>query len=119
MLKQISPFENSCESTYCQREIAYAQLLNKRIIPLLIKPVDLQQLPPCQRTLQFINFSDNTTSKQDEDDIAKLLKILRHGADYHNEHKRLLTQALKWKRQYRNPSILLRGYNLRHNAVLF
>ncbi|MEM6840406.1 MAG: toll/interleukin-1 receptor domain-containing protein, partial [Cyanobacteria bacterium P01_C01_bin.120] len=31
-----------------------------------------------------------------------------------NEHKVLLTQALKWERQQRNPSILLRGYNLRH-----
>ncbi|MBT9314093.1 TIR domain-containing protein [Leptothoe spongobia] len=101
-------------STYCQREIKYAQLLNKRIIPLLIKPVDLQQLPPRQRTLQFINFSDNITPEQDKSDVAKLLRILHHRADYHNEHKQLLTKALKWKRQHRNPSILLRGYNLRH-----
>ncbi|MFG6100075.1 TIR domain-containing protein [Leptothoe sp. ISB3NOV94-8A] len=101
-------------STYCQREIAYAQLLNKRIIPLLVKPLDMQRLPPRQRSLQFINFSDNTSLEQYEDDIAKLLRILRHGADYHSEHKQLLAKALKWKRQHRNPSILLRGYNLRH-----
>ena len=102
------------QSTYCQREIAYAQLLNKRIIPLLVKPMDMQQLPSRQRSLQFINFSDNPTPEQHESNIAKLLRILRHEAPYHDEHKQLLVKALKWKRQYRNPSILLRGYNLRH-----
>ncbi|HEY9670313.1 MAG TPA: TIR domain-containing protein, partial [Waterburya sp.] len=39
--------------------------------------------------------------------------ILRQDEAYYNEHKVLLTKALKWKRQHENPSILLRGYNLR------
>jgi hypothetical protein len=39
--------------------------------------------------------------------------MLHEDAAYYNEHKVLLTKALKWKRQHENPSILLRGYNLR------
>ena len=104
---------HALNSSQCQQEIAYAQELNKRIIPLLIHPIDLQQLPASQRSLQFINVADNTTPEQHENDVAKLLRILQDEADYYNEHKLMLVKALKWERQHRNPSILLRGYNLR------
>ena len=46
-------------------------------------------------------------------DESQLLKILHEDAAYYNEHKVLLTKALKWRRQHENPSILLQGYNLR------
>ncbi len=108
----ISP--DSLESQYCQQEITYALSLNKRIIPLLIHPVDLAQIPAALRLIQFINFADNTTTEQHQRDMAKLIKILREDESYHAEHKILLTKALKWDRQQGNPSMLLRGYNLRH-----
>jgi len=47
-------------------------------------------------------------------DESQLLRILCQDAAYYNEHKILLAKALKWQRQHCNPSILLRGYNLRH-----
>jgi WD40 repeat protein len=108
---------DALESNVCQQEIAFAQKLNKRIIPLLVKPTDLAQIPSNQRTLQFINFADNTTVEQHDNDIAKLLRVLRTEAEYHHEHKLMLTKSLKWERQHRNPSILLRGYNLRRAAA--
>ncbi len=108
----ISP--DSLASVYCQQEIEYALRLNKRIIPLLIKPIDLEKVPPQIQALQFINFADNTTQAQYEGDFAKLIKILNQDADYYEEHKVLLFKALKWERQKQNPCILLRGYNLRH-----
>ena len=46
-------------------------------------------------------------------DESQLLRILRQDEAYYNEQKVLLTKALKWERQHDNPSILLRGYNLR------
>ncbi len=104
---------DSLDSHLCQQEIALAQKLNKRIIPLLVKSIDLTQIPASQRSLQFINFADNTTAKQHDNDMAKLLRVLQTEADYYTEHKQMLTKALKWERQHRNPSILLRGYNLR------
>ena len=104
---------DALQSNVCQQEIAFAQKLNKRIIPLLVKPVDLAKISNSQRNLQFINFADNTTAEQHDKDIAKLLRVLQTEADYYHEHKLMLTKALKWERQHRNPSILLRGYNLR------
>ena len=44
---------------------------------------------------------------------VQLLKVLDLDATYYHEHKVFLTKALKWKQQGENPSILLRGYNLR------
>ena len=95
------------KSEYCQQELTYALSLNKRIIPLLISPTDLTEIPPEISNLQFI---DLTTSEPEG--IDKLLKELKSEAVYYQRHKFLLVKALKWLEQNRNPSILLRGYNL-------
>ena len=100
-------------SEYCQHEFNYAVSLNKRIIPVLVRETPLPQIPNELRQLQYIDFTDNV---KDEDYLlleSQLLKILHEDAAYYNEHKVLLTKALEWKRQQDNPSILLRGYNLR------
>lgn len=101
-------------SKMCQLEILYAQKLNKRIIPLLVTAVDPSHIPQTQLSLQFIDFSNSTTAEHHEKAVAKLLRILRQDEDFYNEAKQMLVRALKWERQNRNPSILLRGYNLRH-----
>ncbi len=44
--------------------------------------------------------------------IDKLIKELQQEAVDYQRHKVLLVKALKWLEQNRNPSILLRGYNL-------
>ncbi|HBL10008.1 MAG TPA: type IV secretion protein Rhs, partial [Cyanobacteria bacterium UBA11162] len=108
----ISP--DSVASYYCQQELDYALSFNKRIIPLLVRDTNTLQIPESLRQLHYIDLSDNA---QDEDyhlDESQLLKILHQDETYYNEHKMLLTKALKWERQNKNSSILLRGYNLRH-----
>jgi WD40 repeat protein len=104
----------SLESTYCQQEIEYALSLNKRIIPLLVKPADLKQVPSALQGLQYIDLTDNTIELDYQQDESHLVRTLHQDAAYYEEHKILLTKALKWERQNRNPSILLRGYNLQH-----
>ncbi len=101
-------------SQYCQQEIAYALALHKRIIPILIKPTDEHQIEPALRGLQYIDFTDNQDQVSYQQDESQLLRVLQQNAAYHKEHKVLLTKALKWQRQQSNPSLLLRGYNLRH-----
>ncbi len=49
-------------SYYCQKELDYALLLNKRIIPLLIKPTDLEQIPSVIRGLHEGGRTENSTS---------------------------------------------------------
>jgi len=105
---------DSLNSQYCQQELEYALLLNKRIIPILVRETPPERMPPVLRGLHYIDLTDNVREEDYQLDESQLLKILRQDAPYYNEHKSLLTKALKWERQHRNPSILLRGYNLDH-----
>ncbi|MDJ0554974.1 MAG: TIR domain-containing protein, partial [Microcoleaceae cyanobacterium MO_207.B10] len=98
---------DAIKSEYCQQEIAYALSLNKRIIPVLIGPTNLTEIPTEIRHLQFIDFTQSASENQD-----KLIKEIQSEAVYYQRHKVLLVKALKWLSQNRNPSILLRGYNL-------
>jgi len=102
------------QSQYCQQEVDYAVSLHKRIIPILIKPTDNAQIHPALRGLQYIDLTDNLDEVTYQQDESQLLRILQQDAAYHEEHKILLAKALKWQRQHQNPSLLLRGYNLRH-----
>jgi hypothetical protein len=63
--------------------------------------------------VQYIDLTDNVEEDDYVLDESQLLKIIHQDEVYYNEHKVFLTQALKWERQNKNPSILLRGYNLR------
>jgi hypothetical protein len=68
--------------------------------------------------LQYIDLTDiDLTENGDDSNYAlgesQLVKALRQDAPYHETHKVLLTKALKWERQRQNPTLLLRGYNLR------
>ena len=103
----------SVNSTYCQQELDLALSLSKRIIPVLVHETDPTQVPSALRSLQYIDLTDNVKEDDYLLDESQLLKIFHEDAAYYNEHKILLTKALKWKRQNENPSILLRGYNLR------
>ncbi|HEY9602443.1 MAG TPA: TIR domain-containing protein [Allocoleopsis sp.] len=107
----ISP--NSVTSDFCQRELDLAVSLHKRVIPVLVEKPDPIQVPSMLRELQYIDLTDNVREEDYLLDESQLLKILHQDAAYYNEHKVLLTKALKWKQQNDNPSILLRGYNLR------
>ena len=106
---------DSIKSNYTQQELDLAVEFNKRIIPLQVQKTDNLELPSALQDLQYIDFTDNLTEADYQVDESELLKILYEDAAYYNEHKILLTKALKWKQQNHNPSILLRGYNL-HSA---
>jgi WD40 repeat protein len=105
---------HSLASAYCQQELDYALSLHKRIIPMRAGQVDPTQVPESLKTLQYIDLTDNQTEADYLQDESDLLRILKREADYGREHKVLLTKALKWERQQRNPCILLRGYELQH-----
>ncbi|HEY9727180.1 MAG TPA: TIR domain-containing protein [Chroococcales cyanobacterium] len=111
MVYLMSP--GSLKSVYCQKELSYAKSLNKRIIPLQIEQVDPEQIFPQLRTIQFIECLQNQKESNYHANIAKLIGILREDATYYEQHKLLLAKALKWEQQKRNPSILLRGFDLR------
>jgi WD40 repeat protein len=102
------------QSWYWQQEVAHAFANNKRIIPLLIQPTELDSIHPNIRALQFIDFTTHQDEAKYRDDADKLVKILHEDERYYEEHKILLIKALKWQEQNRNHSILLRGHNLQY-----
>lgn len=104
-------------SPWCQREVDYALGLNKRIIPVLFKPLDVQSIPPEIGNLQFVDLTDNRQAADYREDEKALLNALSQDAAYYKAHKHLLVKALKWQRQLRNPSILLRGRELRQTQA--
>ncbi|NMF82153.1 TIR domain-containing protein [Nodosilinea sp. P-1105] len=104
---------HSAQSPYCQQELAQALTLHKRVIPVLAETVEPEQVPDGLRNLQHIDLTDNTQPRDYQADESQLLKLLNTDAAYHTEHKTWLVQALKWQRQQQNPTLLLRGYNLR------
>jgi WD40 repeat protein len=104
---------DSVKSYFARQELEYALSLNKRIIPVLVRETSSEPIPSALRDLHYIDLTDNVKEEDYQLDESQLLKILHQDEAYYNEHKVLLTKALKWKRQQSNPSILLRGYNLR------
>ena len=105
---------HSLNSEYCRQEIDLALQLNKRILIMLAGTTDETQIPVALRNLQYIDLTDNQTEADYLQDEDNLLRVLKQDATYYNEHKVLLTKALKWERQQRNPCILLQGYELQH-----
>jgi WD40 repeat protein len=104
---------DSVKSDLARQELEYALSLNKRIIPVLVREISSESIPSALRDLHKVDLTDNVKEEDYHLDESQLLRILRQDEAYYNEHKVLLTKALKWKQQHENPSILLRGYNLR------
>lgn len=104
-------------SPWCRLELDYALSLNKRVIPVLLTPLDLEVIPQEIAKLQFVDLTDNLQAADYREDEKALLNALSQDADYYKTHKCLLVQALKWERQLRNPSVLLRGKTLRQTAA--
>lgn len=128
--------KEAVESEYCQIELEYAQKLNKKIIPILIQEVPKEKIPQEIEKLQYIDFStvnfnkelnqkgneyqDNTALEDGKRSLKTpyeksfdiLLNELENDKEYFDQHKIILTQALKWEKQQKNQSLLLRGYNL-------
>jgi WD40 repeat protein len=110
---------DSIASPYCQEEIDYALSLNKRIVPLLIRPIDLEQVHPALRSMELIDFTDNEVPEDYQRDIDALIRSVLEEATYYEQHKHLLVKALKWRRQQQNPTLLLRGYTLSQATAWF
>jgi hypothetical protein len=92
------------------KELNYALSLNKRILPIVIEEIDRYNLPASLREMQLINLIGK---ENDREAIADaLFSWLDDEKAYYQQHKIILTQAIKWEHQQKNPSILLQGYRL-------
>lgn len=104
----ISP--DALASDYCRLEIAHAAALNKRLVPVVRRDAPAEQVPAALAELNWIFLREG-------DDFAATFQALLAALDtdlpYVKAHTRLLTRAMEWERRDHNPSLLLRGQDLR------
>src|SRR5947209_2617222 len=101
---------DSAESKVCGDELGIALEQNKRIVPLLRRPPDGQEVPGALAELNWIFFRDEDGF---DEPIHALVEALETDLDRVRLHTRLLVRARDWQERDRDPSRLLRGADLR------
>lgn len=97
------------KSPVCHRETEYAVQNHKRIIPILYR--DLAELTT-HPSLSAHNWIFMQTPEEFDSKFQVLLKTLDTDLRHVKGHTRLLTRALEWEREQRDPSFLLRDRDL-------
>jgi WD40 repeat protein len=103
----ISP--DSVRSSFCEEEVKHAAELNKRIVPLALRPVDDAEIPEEVRVRNWISAQDDGGF---ETTVDRLVKALETDLDWERQHSRLAVKALEWEQANRDRSFLLRGSDL-------
>ncbi|MEM9769408.1 MAG: TIR domain-containing protein, partial [Cyanobacteria bacterium P01_D01_bin.71] len=100
----------SISSPYCADEVEYADRLNKRIVTVLHRPIDTDDLHPVLKKIDWLDFRDHDGDFQVN--FQHLLRTLDTDRAHLEVHTRLLGRALEWDRSSRDESLLLRGKDL-------
>jgi WD40 repeat protein len=99
----ISP--DSVQSEYCEQEVTYAAELNKRIVPLALRPVPDQEIPAEIRFRNWIPVGEDTAAD-------RVIGAIETDLKWEQQHTRLTLKALEWDTAGRDRSFLLRGADL-------
>lgn len=99
----ISP--DSVGSAFCEQEVTHASALNKRIVPVALRPVPDEQIPEEIRFRNWIPMGDETG-------VERVLAAIETDLEWEREHTRLTLRALQWEQAGRDRSVLLRGSEL-------
>ncbi|MEW8681751.1 MAG: TIR domain-containing protein [Candidatus Thiodiazotropha endolucinida] len=103
----ISP--ESAASAECEKEINYALLNYKRLIPIVYRPVDPSQVPQQLRKLNWLPFDQGEAFT---DGLEKLIETIETDHEWVRLHTRLHIRAREWDSKERNSSYVLRGDDL-------
>lgn len=107
----ISP--DSVHSDVCRRETDHAVANNKRLVPILYRPVDD---PADQKLMHPAVGSHNWIYFRDSDNFDTAFKALLNSLDtdlsHVRQHTRLLVRAKEWEASGKNNSFLLQGDDL-------
>lgn len=103
----ISP--ESVASASCLDEVAYAAKNNKRLIPILRRPVVSSELPEYLSKINFIYFREEDGFQST---FRELLDALDTDLEWKKEHTRFLVRSRQWEDKKRDNSLCLRGTDL-------
>ena len=104
----ISP--DSITSKVCRKELDHAVGHNKRLVPILYREVNADDVPTPLDSRQWISFRENDNF---EKALGKLTDALNTDVEWLHEHTHLLTRAIEWDKNKRDNSFVLRGSELR------
>ena len=99
----ISP--EAASSRYCTTEVDHAHGLGKRIVPVLLRPVSDDELPPEIRDRNWI-------PADAADALPRLLTAIDTDREHVRAHTRWTGRAVEWEQSGREGSLLPRGSEL-------
>ena len=99
----------SAESEICREEAAYAESVNKRLIPIALDGVDPQLLPTAIASRHWITGSSGAAV---EPTAERIVQALETDPAWAAIHSRLLVRADEWLSNDRERSFCLRGRDL-------
>jgi formylglycine-generating enzyme required for sulfatase activity len=112
----VSP--DSAGSRVCDEEVAYAQGIGKRIIPILRRPIDYAKAPP---RLSAHNVKLDFTGDEEAgfgSALKQLCAVLDVDVVWYRESRRLTQLALEWDWEKRPPDRLMSSADIRATARL-
>jgi TIR domain len=92
------------------RELAHAVKHKKRLVPVVHRDVDAEDVPQPLNSYNRIFYRE---SDDFDDAIQSLLEALNTDLEWVRVHTRLLTRAIEWDKAGRDNSFVLRGIDLR------
>jgi TIR domain-containing protein/NACHT domain-containing protein len=108
----ISP--DSIVSEVCRVELGHASKNNKRIIPILLRDVDIKDAPEPIRKLSWVFIREHDDFNQG---LARVKTAIETDWDWLEQHRRLQIRALEWERK-KDVSLLLRGRDLENAEIM-
>ena len=97
-------------STYCTDECIYAQTLNKRLVTVLYRPVDLAALPGELSKVQWIDFGRHQADFYAN--FSELVRTLDVDREHVRSHNTWMQRAMDWRQHDQSEDSLLRGTEL-------
>ncbi len=106
---------DSVISPVCQKEVDFAESLNKRFIPIVIRDVEKNVIPDALSRLNYIFFIEKQFAGADGDfekAVSQLVNALETDIAWIREHTRLGSLAERWGKNNQSSSLILRGTEL-------
>lgn len=98
------------ESDYCLNELAYAIQLNKRLVPVVARKFEGQQVPQGISHVNWIYFCEHAGHANTfEEAFPKVRAALEADFAHSRMHTRLLLRAKEWESKGFDDSFLLKG----------
>ena len=97
---------DSIASSICDWEVNEAERLAKRLLPVVIRDANDEQVPG---RLKRLNYIFMRSEEEEESGFAAIRSALLTNIEWIREHTRLSELALDWQRSKRTDALLLRG----------